>query len=31
VLPLIDQSLTPAEWQAFGDDQRGRVGIRGPA
>jgi iron-sulfur cluster repair protein YtfE (RIC family) len=31
VLPLIDQSLTPAEWQAFGDDQRRRVGIRGAA
>jgi iron-sulfur cluster repair protein YtfE (RIC family) len=31
VLPLIDRSLTPAEWQAFGDDQRRRVGIRGGA
>ena len=28
VLPLIDRSLTPAEWQAFGDDQRRRNGIR---
>ena len=31
VLPLIDQSLTPAEWQAFGNDQRRRNGIRGAA
>jgi iron-sulfur cluster repair protein YtfE (RIC family) len=31
VLPLIDQSLTQAEWQAFGDDQRRRTGIRGAA
>jgi iron-sulfur cluster repair protein YtfE (RIC family) len=31
VLPLIDQSLTPAEWQAFGNDQRRRTGIRGAA
>jgi hypothetical protein len=31
VLPLIDRSLTPAEWQAFGDDQRRRVGISGAA
>ena len=28
VLPLIDQALTPAEWQAFGNDQRRRNGIR---
>jgi iron-sulfur cluster repair protein YtfE (RIC family) len=31
VLPLIDQSLTQAEWQAFGNDQRRRIGIRGAA
>ena len=31
VLPLIDQSLTPAEWQAFGNDQRRRTGLRGAA
>ena len=31
VLPLIDRSLTKAEWQAFGNDQRRRVGIRGAA
>jgi iron-sulfur cluster repair protein YtfE (RIC family) len=31
VLPLIDRSLTPAEWQAFGNDQRRRTGIRGAA
>jgi iron-sulfur cluster repair protein YtfE (RIC family) len=31
VLPLIDQSLTPAEWRAFGNDQRRRTGIRGAA
>jgi hypothetical protein len=31
VLPLIDQSLTQAEWQAFGNDQRRRNGIRGAA
>src|SRR6266511_5568997 len=31
VLPLIDRSLTPAEWQAFGNDQRRRIGIRGAA
>jgi iron-sulfur cluster repair protein YtfE (RIC family) len=31
VLPLIDQSLTQAEWRAFGDDQRRRTGIRGAA
>jgi iron-sulfur cluster repair protein YtfE (RIC family) len=30
-LPLIDQSLTQAEWQAFGNDQRRRIGIRGAA
>jgi iron-sulfur cluster repair protein YtfE (RIC family) len=30
-LPLIDQSLTQAEWQAFGNDQRRRIGIRGGA
>jgi iron-sulfur cluster repair protein YtfE (RIC family) len=30
-LPLIDQSLTQAEWQAFGSDQRRRIGIRGGA
>jgi hypothetical protein len=30
-LPLIDRSLTPAEWQAFGNDQRRRIGIRGGA
>jgi iron-sulfur cluster repair protein YtfE (RIC family) len=29
VLPLIDRSLTQAEWQAFGNDQRRRIGIRG--
>src|SRR6266545_72451 len=28
VLPLIDQSLSQAEWQAFGNDQRRRTGIR---
>jgi iron-sulfur cluster repair protein YtfE (RIC family) len=32
VLPLIDRSLTQAEWQAFGNDQRRRIGgIRGAA
>ena len=31
VLPLIDRSLTQAEWQAFGNDQRRRTGIRGAA
>jgi iron-sulfur cluster repair protein YtfE (RIC family) len=31
VLPLIDQSLTQAEWQAFSNDQRRRVGLRGAA
>jgi Hemerythrin HHE cation binding domain len=31
VLPLIDLSLTQAEWRAFSDDQRRRVGIRGAA
>jgi iron-sulfur cluster repair protein YtfE (RIC family) len=32
VLPLIDCSLTKAEWQAFGNDQRRRIGgIRGAA
>jgi iron-sulfur cluster repair protein YtfE (RIC family) len=31
VLPLLDQSLTQAEWQAFGNDQRRRNGIRGAA
>jgi iron-sulfur cluster repair protein YtfE (RIC family) len=31
VLPLIDQSLTRAEWQGFTNDQRRRVGIRGAA
>jgi hypothetical protein len=31
VLPLIDRSLTPAEWQAFGNDQRRRIGIGGAA
>jgi DNA-binding CsgD family transcriptional regulator/iron-sulfur cluster repair protein YtfE (RIC family) len=31
VLPLIDRSLTQAEWEAFGDDQRRRTGIRGAA
>jgi iron-sulfur cluster repair protein YtfE (RIC family) len=31
VLPLIDLSLTQAEWQAFGNDQRRRTGIRGAA
>jgi iron-sulfur cluster repair protein YtfE (RIC family) len=31
VLPLIDRSLTQAEWQAFGNDQRRRIGIRGGA
>ena len=31
VLPLLDRSLTPAEWQAFGDDQRRRIGIGGAA
>src|SRR6266536_3579559 len=30
-LPLIDQSLTQAEWQAFGNDQRRRIGLRGAA
>lgn len=30
-LPLIDQSLTQAEWEAFGNDQRRRIGIRGAA
>jgi len=31
VLPLIDRPLTQAEWQAFGNDQRRRIGIRGGA
>jgi iron-sulfur cluster repair protein YtfE (RIC family) len=32
VLPLIDRSLSQAEWQAFGNDQRRRIGgIRGAA
>jgi iron-sulfur cluster repair protein YtfE (RIC family) len=32
VLPLIDRSVTQAEWQAFGNDQRRRIGgIRGAA
>jgi hypothetical protein len=31
VLPLIDQCLTQAEWQAFGNDQRRRTGIRSGA
>jgi len=31
VLPLIDQSLTQAEWRAFGNDQRRRTGIRSGA
>jgi hypothetical protein len=31
VLSLIDLSLTQAEWQAFGNDQRRRIGIRGGA
>src|SRR5919197_2017164 len=31
-LPLIDRSLSQAEWQAFGNDQRRRIGgIRGAA
>jgi hypothetical protein len=30
-LPLIDRSLTQAEWEAFGNDQRRRIGIRGGA
>jgi len=30
-LPLIDRSLTQAEWQAFGNDQRRRIGIGGAA
>ena len=31
VLPLIDRSLSQAEWQAFGNDQRRRIGIGGAA
>jgi hypothetical protein len=31
VLPLIDRSLTGAEWRAFSNDQRRRVGFRGAA
>ena len=31
VLPLLDRSLTQAEWQAFGNDQRRRIGIGGAA
>jgi iron-sulfur cluster repair protein YtfE (RIC family) len=31
VLPLIDRSLSQAEWEAFGNDQRRRIGIRGGA
>jgi len=30
-LPLMDQSLTQAEWRAFATDQRRRNGIRGAA
>ena len=30
-LPLLDRTLTPAEWQAFVADQRRRTGIRGAA
>jgi iron-sulfur cluster repair protein YtfE (RIC family) len=30
-LALIDQSLTPAEWQAFGNQQRRRLGFGGAA
>jgi iron-sulfur cluster repair protein YtfE (RIC family) len=30
-LPLLDQSLTQAEWQAFSDDQRRRMGFGGAA
>jgi iron-sulfur cluster repair protein YtfE (RIC family) len=30
-LPLIDQSLSQAEWQAFGNDQRRRNGLRSAA
>ncbi len=30
-LPLIDRSLTQAEWRAFRNDQRRRIGIRGGA
>ena len=30
-LPLLDRSLTPAEWQAFSHDQRRRLGFGGAA
>jgi hemerythrin-like domain-containing protein len=30
-LPVIQDTLTPQQWAAFGDDQRRRVGIRGAA
>lgn len=30
-LPLLQRVLTPAEWKAFGDTQRRRVGISGAA
>jgi len=31
VLPLVRQALTTDEWNAFGDDQRRRIGFRGAA
>lgn len=30
-LPLIQEMLTPRQWDAFGDNQRSRIGIRGAA
>jgi Hemerythrin HHE cation binding domain len=30
-LPLLDRTLTPAEWQAFGNDQRRSLGFGGAA
>jgi hypothetical protein len=30
-LSLLDRTLTPAEWQAFGNDQRRRLGFGGAA
>jgi hypothetical protein len=30
-LPLLDRSLTPAQWQAFSNDQRRRLGFDGAA
>lgn len=30
-LPLVRETLTAAEWKAFGDDQRRRIGVTGAA